>query len=67
MLPSKNTLKPKDTKESYFMKLLRKRYSCRSFSDRAISTEKIFELCKSAYSSEVMPVASAGNLTPLSI
>lgn len=67
MLPSKNTLKLKDTKESYFMKLLRKRYSCRSFSDRAISTEKIFELCKSAYSSEVMPVASAGNLTPLSI
>ena len=67
MLPSKNIIKYKNVEESHFMKLLRKRYSCRNFSDKVISTEKLFEICKSAYSSEVKPVASAGNLTPLSI
>lgn len=67
MLPSKNIIEQKNTEESHFMKLLRKRYSCRNFSDESISAQKLFEICKSAYSSEVKPVASAGNLTPLSI
>lgn len=67
MLESKKSIKLKDVKRSNFISLLEKRYSCRNFDSRAIPTDKIFSICKSSYSSEIKPVASAGNLTPLSI
>lgn len=67
MLPHKKSIKSKDSANSHFLNLLEKRYSCRNFNNEAISIEKLFALCKSAYYSKIKPVASAGNLTPLSI
>ena len=50
-----------------FFDLLQRRHSCRSFLERPVEMDKLFALCKAAYSSQMRPVASAGALFPLSI
>lgn len=67
MLEPKKIIKAKDAKESYFLNLLKKRYSCRNFDNKPIPDYKLFSICKSSYNSKIKPVASAGNLTPLSM
>lgn len=67
MLESKKTIKSKNVENSHFLNLLEKRYSCRNFENKAIPSDKLFSICKSSYNSRIKPVASAGNLTPLSV
>lgn len=47
--------------------VLSKRHSCRSFRDIPVEKEKLFAICKAAYSFQIRPTASAGTLFPLSI
>lgn len=67
MLKSMQTIKPKNIAKSHFLDLLKKRYSCRNFDNKPIPNEKLFSICKSSYNSKLKPVASAGNLTPISV
>lgn len=67
MLNFKKTIKNKMTTESHFIKLLKQRQSWRNFANHPIQDEKLFSICKSSYDFRIKPVASAGNLTPLSI
>lgn len=67
MLKPMAIIKPKDITKSYFLDLLEKRHSCRSFDNKPIPEDKLFSICKSSYDSRLKPVASAGNLTPLSV
>lgn len=47
--------------------VLSKRHSCRSFQDVPVEKDKIFAICRAAYSFRIRPTASAGGLFPLSI
>ncbi len=67
LLQSKKTIKFEKVNNTYFLELLKKRYSCRSFDNTAIPSDKLFAVCRSSYDAKLKPVASAGNLTPLSI
>ncbi len=67
MLKKEKVIRIKNTKNSNFMNLLQRRYSCRNFDTRPIPDDKLFSICRSSYDSKVKPVASAGNLTPLSV